>query len=161
MLKRKSFFLYCKGKHTDFIFIQETHSCTDDKDFWRNQWGNDVWFSHGSTRSAGVAILKDNFRGKILTHTKDNAGRWIILVVTVDQSNFILVNVYASNNSINNNILFSDIEYQINIMTSKFPNTKTIWGGDFNTVLDGQTDRWPPRVDNSGTTIKNILYYRL
>lgn len=67
LLKRKSLFLYCKGKGVlnkiiIHYFVQETHACKEDEKFWRSQWGNDIWFSHFSNRSAGVAILKGKFR---------------------------------------------------------------------------------------------------
>lgn len=62
VLKRKSLFLFCKGKGVDFYFVQETHACEEDENFWRSQWGNDIWFSHCTTKSAGVAMLKEKVR---------------------------------------------------------------------------------------------------
>ncbi|MGL4645789.1 MAG: hypothetical protein ACRCVL_01530 [Cetobacterium sp.] len=80
-LKRKSLFLYCKGKG-----VEETHSCKEDERFWRSQWGNDIWFSHFSTRSAGVAILKGKFKGQVLSHEIDSLGRMVIIHVNIDQT---------------------------------------------------------------------------
>ncbi len=37
LLKRKSLFLFCKGKGVDFYFVQETHACEEDEKFWRSQ----------------------------------------------------------------------------------------------------------------------------
>ncbi|XP_044022606.1 uncharacterized protein LOC122861790 [Siniperca chuatsi] len=34
----------------------ETHSCASDATYWSTQWGDKILFSHGSNRSAGVAI---------------------------------------------------------------------------------------------------------
>ncbi len=65
-VKRKALFLLAKQLKTDFIFFQETHSVVNDVKFWRSQWNNDVWFAHGSERSAGVATLKNNFSGNVL-----------------------------------------------------------------------------------------------
>lgn len=69
LLKRNCLFLYCQNKGADFYFIQETHASEADVSFWRNQMGGgNVWFSFGSNRSAGVAILQGNFRGNIIKH---------------------------------------------------------------------------------------------
>lgn len=38
----------------DFFFIQEAHSLSEYVQIWKSQWGNDVWFSHGSDPSAGL-----------------------------------------------------------------------------------------------------------
>ncbi len=89
LLKRKSIFLYCKGKGTYFYFVQETHSSNEDEKFWRSQWGNYIWFAHGSNRAAGVAILKGKCKGHILSHETDHSVRLVILEVSIDQSHYI------------------------------------------------------------------------
>ncbi|CDQ93629.1 unnamed protein product [Oncorhynchus mykiss] len=65
ILKRKSLFLYCKGKSADFYFIQETHACSIDTAFWKCQWGNDIWFSFGTNRSAGQSEV---YKVVVLAH---------------------------------------------------------------------------------------------
>ena len=113
LLKRKSLFLYCKGKGVDFYFVQETHACKEEEKFWRSQWGNDIWFSHFSNRSAGVAILKGKFRGQVLSHEIDSLGRMIILHVNIDQTHYTLVNSYATNNRQLNETFFKNIEIKL------------------------------------------------
>ncbi len=66
LLKRKSLFLYCKGKGTDFYFVQETHSSNEDEKFWRSQWGNYIWFAHGSNRAAGSQYSREHLRAMFL-----------------------------------------------------------------------------------------------
>lgn len=58
--KRKAVFLFCRRYSTDFIFLQETYSCKEDEKFWKSQWGDGAYFSHGSNHSAGVAVLLNN-----------------------------------------------------------------------------------------------------
>lgn len=58
-VKCKALFLFAKQQKSDFCFFQEVHSTPKDVNFWKAQWGNDVWFAHGSERTAGVAILKN------------------------------------------------------------------------------------------------------
>lgn len=76
-IKRKAVFLFCKQFNIDFCFIQESHSTEQDKSFWRSQWGDDLWMSHGTERAAGVCILKRRFNGKILISDCDKNGHYI------------------------------------------------------------------------------------
>ncbi len=65
-IKRKAFFLFCKNKNSNYIFLQDTHSNPDDVKFWTSQWGHKIICSHASTHSAGVAILFNNLPGKVV-----------------------------------------------------------------------------------------------
>lgn len=71
-IKRKSIFLFCKNEKAQCYLLQETHSNNTDEKFWSNQWGDKIVFSHGTNRSAGVAILLNNFPGKVVTTKKDS-----------------------------------------------------------------------------------------
>lgn len=156
LLKRKALFLFCKSKKADFCFIQETHACKEDVSFWKSQWGCDIWFSFGaSNRSAGVAILKDKFLGKTITQKSDDNGRWVILLVEINQVQFIIVNIYATNNK-KNGLIFQYIKGHINNLQLKSPSAEVIWGGDFNTIFDGQQDRLPPKIDYNANELSNI-----
>ncbi len=135
LLKRKALFLYCKGKSVDFCLIQDKHACSSDAVFWKNQWGKEIWLSFGSNCSAGVAILQDKFTGQILNYEKDDCDRWILLVLDKDNEQFVIVNCYATNNKVNKDILFKNIESRIQHLISLYPSAKVIWGGDFNTVV--------------------------
>lgn len=44
-------------KNIDISFVQETHSCIDNKVDWQRVWDGTVIMSHKSSISAGVAIL--------------------------------------------------------------------------------------------------------
>ena len=39
-----------------FIFLQETHSCINDKIKWRDEFNGELFFSHGKANSYGVVI---------------------------------------------------------------------------------------------------------
>ncbi len=126
---------------------------------WKSQWGSDMWFSFGvSNRTAGVAILKDKFSGQVISHKTDDQGRWIIILVEINQVKVIIINIYATNNKKMNGLIFQDIERNINSLHSKFPSAEVIWGGDFNTVFDGIQDRCPPKVDSSINELSNVLF---
>lgn len=112
-VKRKSLFLFLQNKGADFYFIQETHSSELNISHWSSPWGRNVWFSHGSNHSAGVAILQGKFGGKIIKHDTDKDGRWLILMADINQSLVILVDIYASNSKSLNNIIFLTIENKV------------------------------------------------
>lgn len=52
-----------------------------------------IWY-----KQAGVAVLKGHFKGQIIKYLSDDKGRWIVLLLHIDHSQFILVNIYATNN---------------------------------------------------------------
>lgn len=63
---------------------------------------------HGSTHSAGVAILSNNFKGEIV-HTKaDPKGHWLTMVTKVTGKAIILCNVYGYCIRTSNNALLED-----------------------------------------------------
>lgn len=105
----------------------------------------------GSNHSAGVAILKGSFKGKIVNTKVHNGGRWIILTVSLDGKMFLLGTVYASNIKKNNVDLFSDIENEINKVREIFHDIEIILGGDFNIVPDAKIDRIPIPIKPSSS----------
>lgn len=143
-LKRKAVFLFCKTFKADFYFLQETHALISDLSFWKNQWGDNIWMAYGNNSSAGVAILKGSFQGKILKNIAHNSGRLIILVVEFKSDIFILGNIYGHNNSNTNRILL-EFEQEINVLMSSFLNAKLILGGDWNCISDPTKDCHPQR----------------
>lgn len=142
--KRKALFLFAKKFRTDFCFFQESHSLSSDVNFWKSQWGNDAWFSHGSERSAGVATFKNVFSGTVLHSENDSLGHYTCLVVESDHCVFITVNVYGYNTKPENDQLLDSLESKINVWLSKYPNSFILIGGDFNVTLNNAIDRWPP-----------------
>lgn len=158
-LKRKAIFLYCKQLNTDFCFVQESHSIEQDANFWKSQWGGDLWLSHGSERSAGVCILKNRFSGKVLNSDCDKSGHYIFLVLEIASVNYIIVNAYGFNTQTENNSFFDKLEERLLYWLSKFPNSFIVLGGDFNTVLDNYLDRLPARnADSSNIYVKTLLH---
>ncbi len=105
--KRKALFLFCMSQKREIYFFQETHSSFKDETFWRNQWGGNILFCHGTNHSAGVLILFDrNFSGSILQSFSSSEGRWIIVVILLGDFLFILANVYGFNNHTQNSSFF-------------------------------------------------------
>ncbi len=115
-----------------------------------------MWFSNGSNKSAGVAILKDKFSGQILRFEKDMSGRCNILVVVTNHSYLILINIYATNNKFNNLLLIQDVESRVSHLYPVYPVSKVMWGGDFTTILDEYADRWPPKNITTSCDLQHI-----
>jgi len=65
-----------------------------------------------------------------------------------DDKILILGNVYGYNNSLENNNLIEYIENIFIGWLNKYPNAILIVGGDFNIILNGTMDKWPPGRPN-------------
>lgn len=110
-----------------------------------------MWMSYGSNHSAGVAILKGKFRGKIVKSYSHSLGRWVILIVEFNQQFFVLGNIYATNSVVRNKTLIQDFEEKIRCILDSLPDAKIILG-DFNSVWDNNIDCIPPR----GNSLNNF-----
>lgn len=109
--------------------MQETHSISNDCQYWSNEWGGKLYFSHGTNKSKGVAILfKPSLYTLVKNNVEDTEGRYVILHLLVNNQDLILINVYGPN--IDSRETFIEIAgYLNNLESGTF-----IWGGDFNFV---------------------------
>ena len=57
--KRWKIFEYLKNniRHNGFVFLQETHSLTQDEKMWKDDIKDLLLFSHGSTNSCGLVFV--------------------------------------------------------------------------------------------------------
>lgn len=155
-VKRKAVFLFCKGQKAHCTFLQETHSGDADATFWSNQWGEKILFSHGSNRSGGVAICFDKCPGKVVAFKADKAGHWLAVVLNIDETFVILVNVYGYNNTNQNKLLLSDVTDVIYEYKERFHTEFILTGGDFNLTPDEWRDRYPSKY--SSTQWNTVLF---
>lgn len=138
--KRRSVFRWLKRKGTDICFLQETYSTPSVVAYWKHQWSGQMFFSHGTNHARGTAILlKPGLDAKVEQLFCDEDGRVIIMSVTVQDSTFKMVNVYAPNNEHNRLNYFKYLKQKC----CKYlkPNDKIIIGGDFNTILNYNLDK--------------------
>ena len=77
------------------MLLEETHSSLADEKKWVDELKGPIFFSHSKTNSCGVAIgyIGCN-KVDILDKKVDKNGRIFILEVKVDETNFVLVNLY-------------------------------------------------------------------
>lgn len=144
-VKRKATFLFCKEQKTHLIFLQETHSAETDVKFWKQQWGDSVFFSHGTSHSAGVMILLNRFSGTVIDHMSDAKGHWLMVVIELDFVSYILINVYGYNQKTLNKSFFSSLKRLIESWKVSYSTEKIVIGGDFNLAPDLWLDRLPPK----------------
>lgn len=144
MLKGRQFFL-CRRRNAQIYFLQETHSGENDVNLWKSQWGDLVYFSHGTQQSAGVAIMFNKLNADVLETEISDGGRWIILVLKVDNVKLIMCNVYGYNTVTQAEIMFKELCLKIKQLQSKYGETVLVFGGDFNDAPDDTIDRLPPR----------------
>jgi len=106
IVKRKALFLFIKQREAQVILFQETHSCDTDLKFWKSQWGDTALFCHGTNHSAGVAIFLNKLKGDIVETIYSGEGRWIIVILNIDNVKFIICNVYGYNSISLNSCMF-------------------------------------------------------
>ena len=124
-------------KNDDIIFLQETHSEKVREADWENIWGPNIYFSHGTSNSTGVAILiKRNSNIKVINHIEICCGRAQLLEIEHDTVKFALVNVYCPNND--------DLDFLKKVFHETLGRARDdmiIYGGDWNAVMDESRDR--------------------
>ena len=99
-LKRIKIFEYLKNNlgSNGFLLLQETHSSLSDEKKWTEELKGPIFFSHVETNSCGVEIgyIGCN-KVDVLEKKIGKKGRILISDVKVDETNFVLVNIYNPN----------------------------------------------------------------
>ena len=140
--KRLKLIQYFKVKigSTGALFLQETHSSSKVKQNWKEDFKGHAFFFHGKTNSCSVLTAyfgKETFA--IKEQETDKEGRILILDVSVNDSEYILINLYNANTE----------KEQINVLGNMFvllekfdinPNKQIIMAGDFNLFFNSKLD---------------------
>ena len=112
--KRKTIFNWLCKSGADLCFLQETYSSKEVENIWRKQWKVDMFFSHGSSHSRGVLILvKDQLDFKLLSSRVDDQGGYILLHAMIQDTPFLLINIYAPNKCAEQSEFFKSISNEI------------------------------------------------
>ena len=99
LTKRRSIFSFLKDLKANIYFLQETYSEPNDENIWKNEWGGEIFFSHGTNHSKGVCILVNpSFHGQVDYSYKNNSGRIVLIYIILCSKRLSLCNVYAPNN---------------------------------------------------------------
>ena len=94
--KRKMIFLWAKRQKADILLLQETHSTNNLEQQWKNEWGGEIIFSHGTNRARGVAILiRQGLEVEQMNMFIDCYGRFIFMQAEINGIKVQIVNTYA------------------------------------------------------------------
>lgn len=134
--KRKDVFNYLHNKKYNIFFLQDTHFVQEDEKMIQTQWGFEAYFSSYRSNARGVAIFfKNNFEFKVNDAFSDINGNSLMLDVTIENKQYLLVNIYGPNED--NPQFYKDIGKKIETVSN---NHYIIMGGDFNMVMDKNLD---------------------
>jgi exonuclease III len=138
--KRDLVFHELSKYNNEIIFLQETHTSALDERHYNKKWGTNVFFSHGSTSSRGICtIIPKNMNITTKLLFSDLEGRLLILQITIDNTEFLLCNVYAPVSSSENEQI--RLLQQLSHQLSEYKEHNLILGGDWNVVLDPTIDK--------------------
>ena len=126
-----------KQKNDNVYFLQDTHFTSNEENQIQTLWGYKAYFNSYASNSRGVAILfNNNCEIEIHNQYKDDSGNFLILDVTIDSLQFLLINIYGPNTDVPE--FYSKLLEQIE---GAYSFQYIIIGGDFNLVLDQDLDR--------------------
>ena len=98
--KRIKIFEYFRNKVATrgILFFQVTHSSVETAKQWNSELKGEIYFSHGKTDSCGVLTgLYGNINVVIKKQLNDKNGRILIFEVTIDDTEYLLINIYNAN----------------------------------------------------------------
>ena len=138
--KRSLVFKELSKYKNDILLLQDTHTCTLQEKIWKNKWGPTTFFSHGETNSRGLCtIIPKTFQGMSELYYSDMNGRILIVKLTMENTIYYVVNVYAPVGSKHNEQLeFLEL---LNTQLAELKDSNLLLCGDWNTVLDFNLDR--------------------
>ena len=156
--KRLKMIQYFKNKFLPqgILFLQKTHSTESNEASWRDEFNAFLFFSHELSNSCGVLIgflgqfnvniffshelynscgvligFLGQFNVNILNQMCDNKGRILILNVTIDAKNFVLINLYNPNTENEQFEVLNTLLTMIKTIDIN-ENTNLLLPGDFN-----------------------------
>ena len=138
--KRRAVFQWLKKFFPGIILLQETHSTELCEKNWKQEWGGNIYFSHGTSCARGVAILiPKNMCFTINNMIMDDNGRFILLDIKHDDWEILICNIYAptKDNEPGQVSLLNAISETL----GEFGHKNIIMGGDFNCCLNPLIDK--------------------
>jgi exonuclease III len=133
--RKKIFFDFNQKYSSDIIFLQETHSTPQIETEWNRDWDGQIFYSHGTSRSRGTAILiQRHLVDKVIEVSKDTDGRFVIIVIE-----YTLINIYAPTQLDENEQIMFLHTLRDELVLHEYENI--ILGGDFNIVLNPCMDK--------------------
>ena len=120
-------FTFLKDQNATIYFLEETYSEQSDESFWKNEWGGEVFFSHGTRHSKGTCILLNP-----AIEDSGNSGKIVLINLILNGLELSLCNIYAPNDQAEQ---LRFIEEPNNYLIDQSGLTTLIIGGDWNCTL--------------------------
>ena len=137
----KSRFLYPQGSagKPDVFMFQESHSTPENVKQWEADFGGKLIFSHGENLSWGVLLgFRPGLDVKVISSVQDTEGRYIVANVSIQGEGVTIGNIYMEPGLTTERV--ASLLQEITGIAQTFDNTRVIFGGDFNAVLDPTRD---------------------
>jgi len=148
--KRGNIFKWCNDQRADIYFFQETYSTEEIEQIWKKQARGKFFFPHGTNHSRGVmTFINGTLDYEVKHEVTDKDGRFIILDVLIQNSSFLLVNVYAPNK-------LSEFYKSLKEKIASFENCEIVLGGDLNIMLDPDFNGSGGNLDINKNSIKEL-----
>ena len=111
-------------------FLQETYSTPEVVNTWKKQRKGDTFFSHGISHSKGTMILvKEQLDFKLISLKTDSLGRYIFLEAEIQDSSFVLLNIYAPNKCTEQCVFFSKLTENVKDFVMDADKSIIVGGG--------------------------------
>jgi len=129
--KRKALLIWLQNQNVDIIFLQETYSTKEVENSRKYQWKGPMYFAPGSNHSCGVLVLvRDSLDFEMKSILTDNNGRFILLNVTVQGTDYIMGNIYSPNKIKEQCTFFDELQQKLdNFITGQ--NQRIVYWGRF------------------------------
>ena len=141
--KRMIIFNWLNTRTSDqtIIFLQETHSERSDENSWTTQFGCEkIFYSHGQRNARGVLIgVRKHLDFKLEDIRSDDEGRFLILKCIIQDTPFLVVNIYNANYEHEQVKVLQTIKSLIYELDEEH-DYKVIASGDFNFIQDTVLD---------------------
>jgi exonuclease III len=133
--KRRDVFHYLKNKSHSIYCLQDTHFDTKIEKYITSEWGYTCLFASYKSNARGVAVLfNNNFEFKIKKVERAVNGNFIIILLTTEEKDILLVNIYGPNKDDAN--FYEDLKERI----IHYDHQGLIIVGDWNLVFDPVDD---------------------
>ena len=163
-IKRLKIFLHLKNEinNLGFIFLQETHSSPALAKEFKEDFGKDnaLYLCHGASNARGVAIgFCGTFNYKVKKEIADPNGRYLIMHITLGDTNYILTNIYNENEEKDQLVLLDEVETQIDSLGLCLEGD-VIMAGDFNFYFDKKLDAIGGNPKTKNKSIAKFLHMK-
>jgi exonuclease III len=73
--KKRSIFSWVRKQNADIALLQEVYSSKENENKWKNEWGGQVVYAHGTKHSRGtIVLINPKYDCEVLDMVQDPSG---------------------------------------------------------------------------------------